>query len=418
MIRVLLSAYQCAPGQGSVSQIGWEWYSRLVREAKVTLVTHIRNRPALEDAGAPLPNSEIIYIDTEWFAGKLYGLARWIFPRSEHSVFLLSSLDFFVYDRQVLRAVRGRRAEWDVAHVVTPVSPSAFTVLTRLPIPVVRGPLNGGLQTPAGFPEFMRADSAWVYKVRELGRPLRALFAPRRAPDVTFTANAATEGQLTRREQASTRRLQEIAADPNLFEPAPWPQDPDAVHPLRLLFVGRLIPAKALPLLFEAIRRVRGARPVELTVAGDGPMRETWQKAASDLTDCVRFLGAIPARQVASEMRRAHVLCLPCVRESGGAVLFEAMSSGRPVIAVDHGGPAGIVTPETGALAPAASPDSVIQGIETALLDIFANPDTWRRKGSNARSHVVKSHTWESRVEAGLQVYRSLVKSKAGQKAA
>ena len=168
MMRVLLSAYQCAPGAGSVSQIGWEWYSRLAREAKVTLVTHIRNRPALESAGAPFANTEIIYIDTEWFAGKLYSLARRIFPRSEHSVFLLSSLDFFVYDRQVLRTVRHRHAEWDVAHVVTPVSPSAFTVLTKLPIPVVRGPLNGGLQTPAGFPEFMRADIArWTAVARE-----------------------------------------------------------------------------------------------------------------------------------------------------------------------------------------------------------------------------------------------------------
>jgi hypothetical protein len=27
--RILLVAYQCGPGMGSVSQIGWEWYSRL-----------------------------------------------------------------------------------------------------------------------------------------------------------------------------------------------------------------------------------------------------------------------------------------------------------------------------------------------------------------------------------------------------
>lgn len=29
--RVLLSAYQCGPGMGSVSQIGWHWYSRLAK---------------------------------------------------------------------------------------------------------------------------------------------------------------------------------------------------------------------------------------------------------------------------------------------------------------------------------------------------------------------------------------------------
>ena len=92
--RVLLSAYQCGPGLGSVSQIGWEWYSRLAKKLPVTLVTHIRNRPALEKAGAPLSGTAVVYIDTEWFAGPLYRVASWLFPRSEHPVFLISSMDF------------------------------------------------------------------------------------------------------------------------------------------------------------------------------------------------------------------------------------------------------------------------------------------------------------------------------------
>lgn len=78
-LRILLSAYQCGPGMGSVSQIGWEWYSRMSRLASITLVTHVRNRECLEAAGAPLPDTEIIYIDTEWFASILYRLALRLF---------------------------------------------------------------------------------------------------------------------------------------------------------------------------------------------------------------------------------------------------------------------------------------------------------------------------------------------------
>jgi hypothetical protein len=74
---------------GSVSQIGWEWYSRLSRRIPVTLVTHIRNRAALERAGAPLPGSEVRFIDTEWFAGPLYRIASKIFPNSQHSVLMV-----------------------------------------------------------------------------------------------------------------------------------------------------------------------------------------------------------------------------------------------------------------------------------------------------------------------------------------
>ncbi len=159
-VRVLLSAYQCGPGMGSVSQIGWEWYSRLARYASVTLVTHIRNQECSKAAGAPLPGTEVIYIDTEWFAGPLYRLASKLFPKSQHAVFLLSSADFYVYDGVALRQLKKRRAEWDIAHAVTPVSPVAATRLHRLGIPLIVGPWNGGLASPRTFPEVMKQDSS------------------------------------------------------------------------------------------------------------------------------------------------------------------------------------------------------------------------------------------------------------------
>lgn len=415
--RVLLSAYQCAPGQGSVSQIGWEWYSRMARKTPVTLVTHIRNRPALEAAGAPLPGSSVIYIDTEWFAGPLYRISRRIFPKSEHSVFLMSSLDYFVFDRQALKQLRPRHGEWDVIHVVTPVSPSAFTVLTRLGLPVVRGPLNGGLSTPKHFDEYMKADSAWFYPLRNAARPFRRLFGAG-TPDVVLSANAATEGQLSARERLNNLRMPEIAADPEFFRAEAWPAPPSSTNPLKVLFVGRLIPAKALPLLFEAVRRVQAAAPVELTVVGDGPMRGSWQEAAGSLGNSVRFIGAQPSDVVSNEMSRCHVLCLPSVRESGGAVLLEAMSAARPVLAVNYGGPAELVDESVGRLVPADNADSVIGGLAIALQSIIANPEAWRQRGLNGRLHVSRRHSWNARVEEGLALYGQLPRIRQQRKAA
>jgi glycosyltransferase involved in cell wall biosynthesis len=416
--RILLSAYQCAPGQGSVSQIGWEWYSRLARQASVTLVTHIRNRAALEQAGAPLPGTEIIYIDTEWFAGKLYRAARMVFPKSEHAVFLLSSLDYFVYDRTALRQLRERAKEWDVVHVVTPVSPSAFTVLTNLGLPTVRGPLNGGLQSPRNFPEFMKADSAWIYSLRELGRPLRALFARGKTPDVVLAANEATETQLTPEERRRTLRMHEIAVDPDLYRATAWPAPPSEQNPLKVLFIGRLIPAKALPLLLEALRRLGRYYPAELTVIGDGPMRQSWQSAAHDLGASVRFLGACSQAQVVEHLGESHLLCLPSVRESGGAVLMEAMSAGRPVLAVDYGGPAGLVDERIGHLVSAQSPSAVVDGLTQALRDVFHNPDVWKQRASSGYWHALGTHTWNRRIQDGLSIYDQILASRQTRRAA
>ncbi|HRZ25000.1 MAG TPA: glycosyltransferase family 4 protein, partial [Candidatus Contendobacter sp.] len=203
--RLLLSAYQCGPGMGSVSQIGWHWYARLARRLPVTLVTHVRNREALTGAGAPLPGSEVIYVDTEWFAGPLYRLAARLFGQSQHAVFLVSSADFYVYDAAALKELRRRRAagaDWDIVHAVTPVSPMAATRLHKLGRPVVLGPWNGGLGNPAHFPDIMRADAAWVYPVRKLGGLVDLLAGSSRGAAAILTATRATVESIAPRHRA------------------------------------------------------------------------------------------------------------------------------------------------------------------------------------------------------------------------
>jgi len=402
--RILLSAYQCAPGQGSVSQIGWEWYSRLAKRGPVTLVTHVRNRRFLEAAGAPLDGSEVIYIDTEWFARPLYSLSRRLFPRSEHSVFLFSSLDFYVFDYEALRQLRPRRKEWDLVHVVTPVSPSAHSRLSQLGLPVVRGPLNGGLRTPQNFPEFMNADSAWLYSVRDLAKPLPSILGVKR-PARTLSANRSTDSALSGRERDVMLRMPEIAVDPSTYRPSPWPEAPSSINPLKILFVGRLIPAKALPLLFDAMHGLG----VELTVIGDGPMRNDWETQAAHRKLKVRFLGACGPAEIETELATAHVFCLPSIRESGGAVLLEAMSGARPVIAVNYGGPAELVTEAVGRLVDAKNPATVSSGIANALKEIVANPDQWRQKGLTGRRYILEQHSWDRRIDVGLGLYSTLL---------
>src|SRR5271168_3169000 len=171
--RILLSAYQCGPGMGSVSQIGWEWYQRLSRRLPVTLITHVRNRDALARAGVPITSPALILVDTERFARPLYRLARLLFPRDEHAIFMISSLDFFAYDRAALQIVRQRVAagdHWDLVHAVTPVSTLAATRLHELGFPLILGPLNCGLATPRGFGRVLGGDSRWLYPLRKLGR--------------------------------------------------------------------------------------------------------------------------------------------------------------------------------------------------------------------------------------------------------
>ena len=196
----------------------------------------------------------------------------------------------------------------------------------------------------------MKADSAWLYPLRDASRPVRSSSGDRVKSDIVLVANQATEDSLTEQERSRSRRMTEIAVDPDQFAATPWPADPTHENPLRVVFVGRLIPAKALSLLLEALKQLKDSYPIELTVVGDGAMRGIWQQQAAELGNAVRFTGAQDANEVVRHIEQAHVWCLPSVRESGGAVLLEAMSCARPVIGIAHGGPAEIITPDIGCL--------------------------------------------------------------------
>ena len=411
--RVLLSAYQCGPGMGSVSQIGWEWYSRLSRRLPVTLVTHERNRATLTTAGVPFAGSEVNYIDTEWFAVPLYRNARRVFRKSEHSVFLVSSLDYFVYDREALERLRGLRrqgASWDVVHAVTPVSPSAVTRLHTLGWPLVLGPWNGGLVSPRNFPDLMQADSAWLYPVRNFSKLLDAVASCTRSAARILVANRTTLNFLPSDVRWKCDLVQENGVDLDVFRATPWPQAPTPGNPLRVLFVGRMIPAKAVAYLLEAVRRVLPEFPLRLQLVGDGPTRleHEQQARALGVGHSVEFLGARPLDEIAQLHSQAHVFCLPCVRESGGAVLLEAMASARPFIAVNYGGPAELVDEEVGwPLAPDGR-EAVIAGLVDAFRDIVRNPAKWSEKGLRGRQRAERLYGWDAKIDWAVSLYRTL----------
>ncbi len=408
---VLLVAYQCGPGLGSVSQLGWQWFTGMAARRAVCLVTHVRNRAAIESAPDRPPGARVIYIDTEWFAGPLYRLSKRLFPRSEHAVFMVSQLDWFVFDAVALRTLRREQAAgagWRLLHLVTPVTVSAPTRLHRLGLPVVRGPLNCGLPVPPGFETLMQDDAMGLSRLRVLPRLVEALFGSLRHSAAVLVATAATRAALPQAVRARCVKLLENAVDPTQFAPAAPLAPPGPGRPLRIAFVGRLVPVKALPLLLQAMARLHlEGRRVTLDVVGAGPMADAWraEAAALGLQDHVLWHGAQGAARVAQTIRRSHVFCLPSVRESGGAVLLEAMACARPVIGMDFGGPAEVVDEQVGWKVPMPDAVTAVAGLAQALREAFDDPEDAARRGRAGLARVQAQHTWTAKINAADALY-------------
>ena len=278
---------------------------------------------------------------------------------------------------------------------------------------MVLGPWNGALASPKTFPEIMQAESKWLYPVRNFGRVIDILVGSTRKAAMILTATRSTLAGIPTRYRAKCRFLLENGVDLNLFESAPWPPAPSDKNPLHVVFVGRLLPFKGVGMLLEAINALEF--PVKLTIVGEGSEKLNLEAITSDLglTEQVHFTGNLPLDQVSHIVRQAHVFCLPSVRESGGAVLLEAMAVGRPVIAIDFGGPAEIVDDGVGVKLPATGKADVVQGLIKQFESVRLHPELWIAKGQEGRGRVELYYSWDAKIASAISFYRELLEPKS-----
>lgn len=150
--------------------------------------------------------------------------------------------------------------------------------------------------------------------------------------------------------------------------------------PPTILCCARLEPIKGQHFLLEALRRLeqRGDRDFQLVLVGDGSTRAMLEQTVAGYgwEERVTFAGHVPHADNAlvRHFREADIFVHPSlttrgVKEGIPGTIVEAMASGLPVVATDHGGiPAVIESGRDGMLVPENDVDALATALE-ALLD-------------------------------------------------
>lgn len=179
-------------------------------------------------------------------------------------------------------------------------------------------------------------------------------------------------------------------------------------HTFNVLFVGRLIPKKGLPVLMKAMAQARIRRKnLRLIVIG-GPQRKRYEtylrQMVRKLNIPVSFIGKRPHTQ----LHRTYWLgdCLVCPsqkHEAFGLVNVEAMASGIPVIASKNGGIQEIIKHGTnGFLVPQYQK---ARGFAKKIVMLANQPDLCKKLGQQARAAVIRQFSWQRVANELLQQY-------------
>ena len=406
-MKILLSAYACDPSKGAESQNGWNWAVELARAGhEVTCLTTDWGKAAIESqlARVPVPGLEMVFV----------AVPSWVARSYVNQVGVL--LHYLYWQKEALAAAQRPERNFnsfDLVHHVTYASLQMGTSLWKLGKPLVFGPVGGGQQAPAGFGRFFGGE--WHREV--LRRWLGALLVhanPNTRHTISRAALVLASNQdthrLARRLGASRVLTMLDSSVPDEFYPPAAPVRPPGPV-LRLLWVGRLIGRKALPLALEALAQATDV-PFTLTILGDGPQRKQlpqWLKHYQ-LEDRVTWCGQVPWSEVRQAYLTHDAFLFTSLRDSFGTQLLEAMACGLPLVTLDLHGASTLVPDEAGIKVPVTDPATTVRALADAVRLLHQQPKRRLAMGASGYAYA-RAQTWEHKVAAATAAYQQIVGS-------
>lgn len=305
----------------------------------------------------------------------------------------------------------------DVVFEPAPITPKGISFMYGVGVPVVIGPLCGGMNFPAAFAGM---DSLVTRSFMMIGRELSQL-ANRLVPGklkaaALLVANSQTEKALPRGYRGKVIRLFESGVDLELWKPTRLvPTDRGST--VRFVFSGRFVDWKGVQFLVPAFAKaVAEERSCRLDLIGGGELEDEIREVIErhHLQEYVELHGWMSRAEAARIIRETDVFVMPSLRECGGTAILEAMALGKPVIAIKWGGPADYVNANCGVLVDPDSREGFIDGLAKAIVQLARAPELRRKLGEGGKVRVRSDNLdWNSKVDRVLSILTDVVTSES-----
>ena len=405
--RILAVAYACEPDEGSEPGVGWHMVEAIAENNDAWIITRKNNEPVISAylERRPNPGLHFCYVDLPKWAGFWKKGGR--------------GIRTYYYLWQLLAAKKARQLnrdfDFDLAQHITFVNDWMYTFLALLPVPFIWGPIGSHPEIPATLAPDRRTlimdrlRTGFQAAMRFMD-PLFWLSAKRAALIIGIERNVGAHGP-----------IKWLAANRFIAHTAIGVEDIPENHvksrqykdSFEVLSVGRLIPIKGFHLTIQAFAKLTEHQPnAKLTIIGKGPLKNQLQSLTKILgvSDRIKFQDWLPREEILKQMKEADAFLFPSF-EGGGMVVLEAMANELPVVCLNYGGTAEMVTPDCGFLVDASSIEASTSDLAEALRQLAASPATREARGKAARKRVSQYYLWEKRHEVLGHWYSKLVRS-------
>jgi len=336
-VRVLLSAYACAPGMGSEPEVGLQALLAALREHEVWVLTQPHMARELVSFFAERAERALVRVIPIGPAAPT--------PAPGLGALAATHLSHDRWQRNAAReALRlDNEHSFDVVHHVTLAAYWMRTGVAVVPKPLVWGPIGGAVEAPLQLVGELGLRGGAEDLVRTVVRRGMA-----RRPAARRTAREASVVLV--QNQATSQRVVALGGDPRVLPnalcahvdavPAATPRRRDVA------VVGRVVAWKAVPLAVRALSLLPGDVRLRIYGDADGPERRRVQAAARrwQVDDRVELVGKLARAELLERMATSGVLLHPSLHDEASFTVAEARSLGTPVVVLDHGGPPAVAS--------------------------------------------------------------------------
>lgn len=308
----------------------------------------------------------------------------------------------------------------DIVFEPSPISPKGVSFMYGFDVPVVIGPLCGGIDFPPAFRYMDSPLSRFSMNIsRVLSLFIHHLFPGKLQADALIVANSRTETALPKGYQGKIYEVVESGVDLSI-----WQQNNEkntlksfSNEQVHFVYSGRFVDWKGIQFLLEAFKQVAPKNNAILHLIGDGILRQEIEKtliSSPYFKEKVTLHGWLSREESAKIIRQCDVFIMPSLRECGGTAILEAMALGLPVIATNWLGPASYLNSTCGILIEPTSKEGFVKGLADAMIQVSQSEELRHQMGEEGRKRILNNYfDWDAKVNRIIEIFQETLENQS-----